>query len=110
MGKIYGIDRSEDSVAASKKYVTQYITLGRVEFPHGSVSHLLLSNNMLDIVTAVETQFWWPNLPSDMREVFRVLKPGGTLIFICGNLKNTLANPYSSSRSSPCARMACREI
>jgi SAM-dependent methyltransferase len=37
---------------------------------------------MFDIVTAVKTHFWWPNLPSDMREVFRVLKPGGTLIFI----------------------------
>jgi ubiquinone/menaquinone biosynthesis C-methylase UbiE len=82
MGKIYGIDHSEEKVAASKKYVTQYITLGRIEILHGSVSHLPFSNNMFDLVTAVETHFWWPNLPSDMREVFRVLKPGGTLIFI----------------------------
>jgi ubiquinone/menaquinone biosynthesis C-methylase UbiE len=37
---------------------------------------------MFDLVTAVETHFWWRNLPGDMREVFRVLKPGGTLIFI----------------------------
>jgi ubiquinone/menaquinone biosynthesis C-methylase UbiE len=37
---------------------------------------------MFDLVTAVETHFWWPNLPGDMREVFRVLKPGGTLIII----------------------------
>jgi ubiquinone/menaquinone biosynthesis C-methylase UbiE len=37
---------------------------------------------MFDRVTAVETHFWWPNLPGDMREIFRVLKPGGTLILI----------------------------
>lgn len=81
-GKVYGIDHSEVSVAASKKYVTQYITVGRVEILHGSVSQLPFPNNMFDLVTAVETHFWWPNLPGDMREVFRVLKPSGTLIFI----------------------------
>ena len=81
-GKVYGIDHSGESVAASKKYVTQYITLGRVEILHGSVSQLPFPNNMFDLVTAVETHFWWTNLPGGMREIFRVLKPGGTLIFI----------------------------
>jgi hypothetical protein len=35
-----------------------------------------------NLVTAVETHFWWPNLPTDMRQVFRVLKTGGKLIVI----------------------------
>jgi ubiquinone/menaquinone biosynthesis C-methylase UbiE len=57
---------------------------------------------MFDTVTAVETHFWWPNLPGDMREVFRVLKPGGALIFIAEIYKgaNTtvakLAEKYAS--------------
>ena len=37
---------------------------------------------MFDLVTAVGTHFWWPNLPTDMREVFRVLKSSGKLIII----------------------------
>jgi hypothetical protein len=37
---------------------------------------------MFNLVTAVETHFWWSNLPGDVREVFRVLKPDGALIFI----------------------------
>jgi ubiquinone/menaquinone biosynthesis C-methylase UbiE len=81
-GKIYGIDHSEESITASEKYVAQYISLGRVEILHGSVSQLPFPNNAFDLVTAVETHFWWPNLPGDTREVLRVLKPGGTLIFI----------------------------
>ena len=40
------------------------------------------SDDVFDIVTAVETHFWWPALPTDLREVLRVLKPGGRLIII----------------------------
>lgn len=48
---------------------------------------------MFDLITAVETQFWWPDVPADMREVFRVLKPGGTFIAIAEIYKgaNTMA-------------------
>jgi ubiquinone/menaquinone biosynthesis C-methylase UbiE len=81
-GKVYGLDYSDESVAATKRMNAQWISLGRVEVRHGSVSQLPFPDGMFDLVTAVETHFWWPNLPGDMREVFRVLKPGGTLILI----------------------------
>jgi len=53
-------------------------------------------------VTAFETHFWWPNLPTDMREICRVLKPGGWLVVIAEVYKgaNTtvakLAEKYAS--------------
>jgi ubiquinone/menaquinone biosynthesis C-methylase UbiE len=103
--KVYGIDYSEESVAATKRTNAQWIDLGRVEVQHGSVSQLPFPNNMFDLVTAVETHFWWPNLPGDMREVLRVLKPSGTLIIIAEVYKgaNTtvsrLAEKYASRAS-----------
>src|SRR5262249_20338473 len=81
-GKVYGIDYSEASVAASKRTNARWMATGRVEVLHGSVSHLPFSDAMFDLVTAVETHFWWPNLPADMHEIFRVLKPGGKLIVV----------------------------
>lgn len=81
-GKVYGVDYSEESVAASKRTNTRWIEMGRVEALHGSVSQLPFLDEMFDLVTAVETHFWWPNLPTDMREVFRVLKSSGKLIII----------------------------
>jgi len=101
-GKVYGIDYSEDSVSATKKTNARWIDLGRVEVSHGSVSQLPFSDRMFDLVTAVETHFWWPDLPGDMREVFRVTKPGGTVILIAEVYKgaNTtvskLAEKYAS--------------
>jgi SAM-dependent methyltransferase len=47
-----------------------------------SVSRLPFSDGAFDVITAVETHFWWPALPTDLREVLRVLKPGGRLIII----------------------------
>ncbi len=92
-GKVYGVDYSEESVAATKRTNAQWIDGGRVEVRHGSVSQLPFPDGMFDLVTAVETHFWWPNLPGDMREVFRVLKPGGALILIAEIYKgaNTMA-------------------
>jgi ubiquinone/menaquinone biosynthesis C-methylase UbiE len=81
-GKVYGVDYSEASVAASGKTNARWIEMGRVEVMQGSVSQLPFPDGMFDLVTAVETHFWWPNLPGDVREIFRVLKPGGKLIVI----------------------------
>jgi SAM-dependent methyltransferase len=80
--KVCGIDYSRESVAMASRTNKKWIDMGRVEIREGSVSQLPYSENAFDLVTAVETHFWWPDLPADMREVLRVLKPGGTLIII----------------------------
>ena len=81
-GKVSGVDYSDSSVAASKRTNKKQIDLHRVEIRQGSVSHLTYPDAEFDLVTAVETLFFWPDLPSDMREVFRVIKPGGRFIVI----------------------------
>jgi ubiquinone/menaquinone biosynthesis C-methylase UbiE len=81
-GKVYGVDYSEESVAASTRNNARSIAGGHVEVRQGSVSHLPFPDAMFDLVTAVETHFYWPDLPVDLREILRVLKPGGTLVII----------------------------
>jgi ubiquinone/menaquinone biosynthesis C-methylase UbiE len=81
-GKVYGIDHSEESVAASCKENKVRIAQGQVEIILGSVSHLPFPDQMFDLVSAVETHYFWPDLDADVREILRVLKPGGTFILI----------------------------
>jgi SAM-dependent methyltransferase len=81
-GKVFGIDHSKQSVAASHNTNRYWIGKGRVEIQHGSVSNLPFRDDIFDLVTAVETHYYWPNLVTDMREILRVLKPGGKLIVI----------------------------
>lgn len=90
-GRVSGIDHSTESVAAAIRTNQQWIDSGRVEIQEASVSRLPFSSGTFDVVTAVETHFWWPDLPADLREVLRVLKPGGKLIIIAEVYKGAAA-------------------
>jgi SAM-dependent methyltransferase len=81
-GKVYGVDYSDASVAVASRLNRHDIEKRRVEIRLGSVSHLPFADRMFDLATAIETHFYWPDLPADMREILRVLKPGGTLLII----------------------------
>ena len=75
-GKVYGIDISEESVTKAKDLNKQQ--LGRQVFvEQGSADSLPWENQKFDVVTAVETVYFWPDLPKCFQEVKRVLKPGG---------------------------------
>jgi ubiquinone/menaquinone biosynthesis C-methylase UbiE len=78
---VYGIDISEESVTKSRK--TNKDLLGkRVFVEQGSATNLPYENEKFDLVTAVETVYFWPNLPGCLQEVRRVLKKGGQFAII----------------------------
>jgi len=81
-GRVLGVDYSEASVEASREANRDAVADGRVEVQQGSVSRLPFADAMFDLVTAVETHYYWPDLANDAREILRVLKPGGTLLVI----------------------------
>jgi ubiquinone/menaquinone biosynthesis C-methylase UbiE len=101
-GKIYGIDYSTGSVASSRAKNASLIQEGRVEVTQASVSNLPFPENMFDLVTAVETQYFWPDLVNDMKEVRRVLKPVGTLAII--------AEAYRSGHDSAVQRFVLTKL
>ena len=81
-GKVIGLDFSESSVKISTKINHDLIEASRVEIRQGSVSALPFQDDTFDLVTAVETYYFWPDLNADFQEVRRVLKPGGSLIIV----------------------------
>lgn len=87
-GMVYGVDYADGSVAASRGKNAGLIAAGRVEIAQASVSRLPFPDGVFDLVTAVETHYYWPDLASDMREIRRVLKPGGTLAIVAESYKN----------------------
>ena len=74
--QVYGIDISQESVAKARK-VNAKLLDQQVFVSQGSAENLPYEDGKFDLVTAVETVYFWPNLPECMKEVGRVLKPGG---------------------------------
>ena len=74
--QVYGIDISEESVAKARQ-INADVLDKQVFVQQGSVAELPYEDEKFDLVTAVETVYFWPNLPSCLQEVRRVLKSGG---------------------------------
>jgi ubiquinone/menaquinone biosynthesis C-methylase UbiE len=81
-GKVVGLDYSAASIAVSQQTNVQEIEAGRVQIEQGSVAALPFKDGTFDVVTAVETHYYWPDLAANVREVQRVLKPGGRFVLI----------------------------
>ena len=81
-GIVKGIDYSLVSVEKSKKVNEAAIAEGRCAVLQGSVADMIFAGDWFDAVTAFETVYFWPDLPQCFREVYRVLKSGGTFL-IC---------------------------
>lgn len=73
---VYGIDISEESVSKARDFNADDLDK-RVFVQQGTVTKLPYEDGKFDLVTAVETVYFWPNLPHCLHEVRRVLKPGG---------------------------------
>ena len=81
-GIVKGIDYSPVSVEKARKVNHAAIAEGRCSVLQGSVADMIFADASFDAVTAFETVYFWPALPQCFREIYRVLKPGGTFL-IC---------------------------
>ena len=81
-GKVYGIDYSPLAVEKSRKHNKKLIAESKVKIDRASVSKLPYEDCKFDLVTAVETYYFWPDKLNDLKEVLRVIKPGGKLLMI----------------------------
>lgn len=81
-GRVAGVDYSDASVAASRALNAPAIAEGRVSIDPASVTALPFPDGAFDLVTACETHYYWPDLPANVAEVLRVLKPGGTFAIV----------------------------
>jgi ubiquinone/menaquinone biosynthesis C-methylase UbiE len=78
-GFVAGLDHSKDMVQAASQRNAIAIQSGRVELRQGEVSSLPYSDGSFDIVYSIHSIYFWRNPVDCLKEIKRVLKPGGLL-------------------------------
>lgn len=81
-GKVYGIDYAELCVKKAQKLNYRNLLCQKADIRQASVSALPFDNDSFDLVTAVETYYFWPDKAHDLGEIRRVVKPGGKLLLV----------------------------
>lgn len=92
LGYVCGVDYSALCVEKSQRLNRKSIMQERTDVLQGAVSKLPFESDTFDTATAFETVYFWPDIVADMREVYRVLKPGGRF-FICNEATHEDIHP-----------------
>ena len=81
-GRVFGVDYSELSVEKASFLNRDEIDKGKVTILPASVSNLPFPDGQFDLVTGIETFYFWPDPIGDLKEVYRVLKKGGRILLV----------------------------
>ncbi len=80
VARIAGLDYSEDMVSLASSINKDLIKSGKAEFRQGNVSSLPWENDEFSVVVGIETFFFWAEPVASLKEIYRVLAPGGRLV------------------------------
>lgn len=103
-GQVQGIDYAKVMFQEASRLNKSFISSGTVSLTLGQSDNLPYPNNHFDKVCAVNVIYFWQNPSIHLKEVHRVLRPGGSLVLGFRNsqqmdqlhLDNDIFNSYSN--------------
>lgn len=82
IGHVTGVDYSEVSCEQSRAFNARAIARGEMDVVQASVESLPFPDGSFERVTTVESFYFWPDALADLREVARVMAPGGRFLLV----------------------------
>lgn len=79
-GKLFGIDHSDTAVGLATKNNASDTDSGKMHIQRAEVASMPFEDGMFDVILTVESFYFWKEPQSELKEVYRVLKSGGTLV------------------------------
>jgi SAM-dependent methyltransferase len=76
-GRVAGIDVSTEMVEQARARNAAAIGAGALDLRYGTVEHLPFEDAAFDLALAINSMQVWPDRDAGLREIRRVLRPGG---------------------------------
>lgn len=80
VSRVAGLDHSEDMVKLASSINKNLVKSGKAEFKQGDVSSIPWQDSEFSVVVVIETFFFWREPLVALKEIYRVLLPGGKLV------------------------------
>ncbi len=77
--QVYGVDLSEDMIGLAREHAKREQLGERVHFDIGNVAQLPYPDQYFDLVVSTISMHHWYELEQPLRDLYRVLRPGGRL-------------------------------
>ena len=81
-GLVVGVDRSQVMIRQASRRNRAAIKAGRVRLMHAPVERLAIGDGRFDAALAVNTVGMWPDPAARLREIARLLRPGGRIALV----------------------------
>jgi ubiquinone/menaquinone biosynthesis C-methylase UbiE len=81
-GLVVGVDHSPVMIRQARRRNRAAIRAGRVRLVHTPVESLSISDGPFDAALAVNTVGMWPDPPARLRDIARLLRPGGRIALV----------------------------
>lgn len=81
-GLIVGVDHSQVMIRQARRRNRPAVRAGRVRLVHTPVENLSISDGPFDAALAVNTVGMWPDPAARLRELARLLRPGGRIALV----------------------------
>jgi ubiquinone/menaquinone biosynthesis C-methylase UbiE len=81
-GLVVGVDHSRVMIRQAGRRNRAAVRAGRVRLVHAEVQHLSLDDGPFDAALAVNTVGMWPDPAARLRDIARLLRPGGRIALV----------------------------
>lgn len=92
---VAGIDPSAEMVAGARRRFRADIEAGRLMVARASVDAIPFADASFDRALSVHTIYFWPDVDKGLRELARVLAPGGSLLLATATRDFMARLPYT---------------
>ncbi len=92
---VHGVEMSETMLAEAKRRFSEPIARGRLRLHSGRMEDLPFDDSALDAIISTNTIYFVPDLAAALKELARVLRPGGRLVLGVGDPGQMSKMPFT---------------